>query len=221
MEAIHLKADLRTGTGKGPARVLRRQGRIPAILYGRGKTPQMLSIAAKELDLALKESASGQPLFSLQVEGESGKKRAVMIRELQTHPVSGNLLHADFYEFDADRKMNVAIPVVITGKAKGVEAGGLLQIIRREVEVLCRPTDIPDSFVIDVTELEIGDSLHVEEIPMATGVEVASDLNYTVVTVTAPKMEEPEEEEGEEEEGMEMEEGAEAEESQEGDASEE
>jgi large subunit ribosomal protein L25 len=180
----------------------------------------MLSVATKELDMALKESTSGQPLFNLTVEGESGKKRAVMIRELQTHPVSGNLLHADFYEFEADRKMNVAIPVVITGTAKGVEQGGLLQIIRREVEVLCRPSDIPDSLIVDITELGIGDSLHVEEIQMAPDVEVASDVNFTVVTVTAPKIEEPEEEEGEEEEGMEMEEGAEEEADQAGDEAE-
>lgn len=221
MEAIALNADLRSGTGKGPARVLRRDGRVPAILYGKGKAPQMLSVSAKELDMALKGSTSGQPLFNLTITGESGKKRAVMIRELQTHPVSGNLLHADFYEFEADRKMNVAIPVVITGTPKGVEEGGLLQIIRREVEVLCRPTDIPESFEIDVTELTIGDSIHVEEIPMAPEVEVASDVNYTVVTVTAPKMEEPEEEEGEEEAELEGEEGAEGEEDQEADASEE
>jgi large subunit ribosomal protein L25 len=101
--------------------------------------------------------------------------------------------------------------VIAVGDAKGVELGGLLSIIRRELEVLCLPTQIPDAIEVDVTDLDVGDSVHVEEIPLPEGVEVAADVNFTVITVLAPKLEaEPEEEEEElEEEGVEAEEGAE------------
>ena len=108
------------------------------------------------------------------------------------------------------RKVNVAIPVVVKGQSKGVELGGLLQIIRREIEVFCLPNAIPDSIEIDVTDLDIGDSIHVDEIQLEGDVELPGDVNFTVVTVVSPKVEaEPEEEEEELEEGAE-EEGEEA-----------
>jgi large subunit ribosomal protein L25 len=126
-----------------------------------------------------------------------------MIKELQSHPVSGSFLHIDFYEIDLQRKINVMIPVVTKGVCKGVEVGGLLQIIRREVEVLCMPGDIPESIEIDITDLDIGDSVHVEEIPLGENVEIVSDMNFTLLTVVSPKIEEVEEEEEEALEGEE------------------
>jgi large subunit ribosomal protein L25 len=122
-----------------------------------------------------------------------------MVKELQSHPLSGELIHVDFYEFKEDEKIRVSVPVVITGKSAGVEVGGLLQIVRRELEVLCLPMEMPESIEIDVTNLEIGDSVHVDDISAEKGVEILADVNFTVVTVTSPKMvEEPEEEELEE-----------------------
>ena len=121
-----------------------------------------------------------------------------MIKELQSHPVSGSFLHIDFYEIDMQRKINVMIPVVTRGKAQGVELGGLLQIVRREIEVLCMPGDIPEAIEIDITDLDIGDSVHIEEIPLGDNIELAADVNFTVVTVLSPKVEEVEEEEAEE-----------------------
>ena len=122
-----------------------------------------------------------------------------MIKELQSHPVSGNLIHIDFYEIDMQRKINVMIPVVTKGRSKGVESGGMLQIVRREIEVLCMPGDIPAAFEIDITDLDVGDSVHIEEIPMGDNVELLSDVNFTVVTILSPKMEEEAVEEEEEE----------------------
>jgi large subunit ribosomal protein L25 len=113
-----------------------------------------------------------------------------MIKELQSHPVSGNFIHIDFYEIDMNRKINVMIPIVARGKSKGVEDGGLLQIVRREIEVLCLPGDIPETIEIDITNLDIGDSVHVEEIPLGDNVELPSDVNFTVVTISSPKVEE-------------------------------
>jgi large subunit ribosomal protein L25 len=133
-----------------------------------------------------------------------------MIRELQVHPVSGNPLHVDFYEVDMKRKINVSIPVVTVGKSQGVVLGGMLQLVRRELEVLCLPDEIPESIEVDITDLEIGDSLHVDEIEVGENIEIPADVNFTVITVLAPTLEEEEEEE--EEEGVEGEEGVETEE---------
>ena len=144
-----------------------------------------------------------------------------MIKELQTHPVSGNLIHIDFYEVDMKRKINVMVPVVTTGKSVGVEEGGMLNIVRRELEVFCLPGNIPESIEIDISELTIGDSVHIEDVPLGDDVEISADVNYTVVTVLSPKIEEEPVEE-EEEELEEGEEGAEAEaEATEGEAEEE
>jgi large subunit ribosomal protein L25 len=133
-----------------------------------------------------------------------------MIKELQAHPVSGRFLHIDFYEIDLARKIRVGVPVIATGQSIGVELGGLLQIVRRELEVLCLPTQIPESIKVDVTNLDVGDSIHVEEIQVEGDVEIPADVNFTVVTILAPKVEaEPEEEEEELEEEAEAAEGEE------------
>lgn len=208
LELIELKVKTRTRTGNGPARALRREGRIPAILYGSGTNPLMLSVPTKEFEYALQQSTASQPLFNLTVDDGGDSPTTVMIKELQTHPLSHHSLHVDFYRIDMDRKITVSVPVTTTGKCVGVEMGGMLQIIRRELEVLCLPMEIPDVIEVDVTDLEIGDSIHIQDIPLAGGLEVPSDVNFTVITVLSPTK--TTEETGEEEE---LEEGEEAEES--------
>jgi large subunit ribosomal protein L25 len=123
-----------------------------------------------------------------------------MVKELQTHPVSRDFLHVDFYEIAMDRKIRVKVPIVTTGMAKGVELGGVLQIIRREIEVLCLPFEVPESFEIDVADLDIGDSIHVRDISQEGEIEFLEDENFTVVTLLIPKIEEEEEPAEEEEE---------------------
>jgi large subunit ribosomal protein L25 len=122
-----------------------------------------------------------------------------MIKELQTHPVSGNFIHIDFYEIDMKRKIRVMVPIVTKGHSKGVELGGLLNIVRRELELFCLPGDIPESIEIDITDLDIGDSIHLDDIPLGEDVEISADVNFTIVTVLAPVVEEVEEEVEEEE----------------------
>ena len=137
-----------------------------------------------------------------------------MIKEYQVHPVSRNYLHVDFYEIAMDRKIRVRVPVVTKGKPRGVELGGMLQVVRRDLEVLCLPQEVPEAIEVDVTELDIGDSIHVEKIPLEGDVEIPAEVNFTVVTILSPKVEAlPEEEE---EEVEEVEEGEEAGESAEG-----
>jgi len=206
LEQIELKATVRKNTGKGPARVLRRDGRMPAVLYGPDQVPMLLSINVRELEnISKKYNLSQVPLNLVIEDGKSATKK-VMVKELQTHPVSTNYLHVDLYEIAMDRKIKVNVPVVTKGKAKGVETGGVLQIVRRELEVLCLPTEIPDTIEIDITDLDVGDSVHVDELPLEGDIEIPAAMNFTVLTILSPKVEvEAVEEEEEVEEEVEVE----------------
>jgi len=210
LDILDIKADIRTSKGNGPARVLRRAGRVPAILYGPGMEPVMLSVDRQDFEGVIRKRKISQILLNLR-QNDDASKRTVMIKEMQTHPVSHDFLHIDFYEVAMDRKIRVNVPIVPKGKSVGVEQGGLLQLIRRELEVLCLPLNIPDALEVDITNLDIGDSLHVEDVPHGEGVEIPADVNFTVVTVLSPKAEAELEEVEEVEEG---EEGAEEEESE-------
>jgi len=206
LEKIELQATVRKSTGNGPARVLRRAGQIPAVLYGRRTEPVLLSVNTKDFEQILKKGSFGQFILDLVIQNGKKVTKPAMIKELQTHPVSGNLIHIDFYEVDMKRQIKVMVPVITKGKSVGVEEGGMLNIVRRELEVLCLPGDIPESIEIDISELTMGDAVHLEDVPLGENVEVVTDVNYTVVTVLSPKVEE---EEVEEEEGEELEEGEE------------
>jgi len=185
-------------------------GQIPAVLYGPKTDSVLLSVNKSDLELLFKKGGIGQVVLNLVIQknGET-TTRPAMIKELQTHPVSRNFIHIDFYEIKMDQKITAKIPVVTTGMAKGVELGGILQIIRRELEVECLPLEVPESIEIDISDLDIGDSIHVGKIHLEGGIEFLEEDDYTVVTVVSPKMEEeePEEEEEIEEEDAEKEEG--------------
>lgn len=198
MKIIELKANIRTAVGNGPARALRRKDRIPAILYGPNTEPILLSLDTADLEQALKKVKSRQILLNLVIQNGKTINRSAMIKELQVHPVFQTFLHVDFYEVAMDRKIRVKVPIVTVGKTKGVELGGTLQLVRRELDVLCLPRQIPNKIEVDTTNLDIGDSIHVEEIPLEGDIELSADVNFTVVTVLAPTVEEVEEVEEEE-----------------------
>ncbi len=205
MEFSNINANTRTTKGNGPARVLRRQGQIPAILYGPDNAPTPIAVKTHDLELLLKSSPAGQIFVNLAI--DKGGKRKALLKELQRHPVSGQFIHADFYEVAMDRKIRVRVPVITRGKSQGVEMGGMLQIIRRELEVLCLPNDIPETIEIDITELDMGESVHVEDVPLEGDVEIPHEVNFTVLTIlSGRKVEEEEVEEGEEAELEETEE---------------
>ncbi len=208
MEIIDFKATKRTLKGNGPARRLRMQGQTPAVVYGAKMAPEMLAVNTLALSKALKAGAVGQTLYHLSIENDEKQKRTVMIKELQADPVSRTLLHVDFYEVDMTKKLLVNVPVVPVGDCKGVELGGVLQVIRRELEILCYPSDIPESIEVDITNLDVGESIHVEDIPLAGDIEIPADVNFTVITVLIPKVAEEEEETEGEEGAVEGEEGA-------------
>ncbi len=206
MEKIELKVTVRKTVGDGAARELRREGMIPAILYGPKAEPVMLSVMTKELETILVTSNIGQVLLNLLIQNGKQQSRTAMIKELQTQPISGNLLHVDFYEVAMDQKIKISIPVVTTGQAAGVEEGGVLQLVRHEVEIFCFPNNIPESLEVDVTDMNIGDSKHIDAVSIDESFELVDESNFTLVTVLSPKAEEVEEEVVEEgEEGEETE----------------
>lgn len=189
MKQLELNATIRKTKGNGPARSLRREGRFPAVLYGPGTQPVMLSVNVRDFEQVVQKGNIRRTIFSLSIQNGSTVTKPAVIKELQTHPVSGKFLHVDFYEIDMNRKLRVMVPVVPKGKTKGEEFGGMLQIIEREIAVFCLPQEIPDSLEIDVSELGVGDALHVKDIALPGGVELPPGENFTVVTVISPKAE--------------------------------
>ncbi|MBL0699521.1 MAG: 50S ribosomal protein L25 [Desulfosarcina sp.] len=207
MDFVELKANIRKTSGSAVARTLRAAGKVPAVLYGPSMDSILLSLDLQEFETSLKKGKKGLSIYNLAIQNGDAVTKSVMIKELQTDPMTRMLLHVDFYEIAMDRKIKVNIPVVPTGKSKGVELGGILQVIRRELEIFCLPNEIPDSFEIDITDLDIGDSVHVEDIHPDGDIEIPADVNFTVITVIGARIDEELEEEAEE--GEEGEEGAE------------
>jgi large subunit ribosomal protein L25 len=206
LELINLNANIRKTTGNGPARRLRRSGKIPAVLYGPDITSTLLAIDTAEFEKVLRKSISGQVLLNLIIKNGETFTRSAMVKELQTHPVTRDILHIDFFEIAMDRKIRVKVPIVIKGKSRGVEAGGILQIVRRELEMLCLPLKVPESVEVDISDLDIGDSVHIGAIDLDPDVEIFEEDHFAVATVVSPTIEEVEEEveeEAEEEAGEE------------------
>jgi large subunit ribosomal protein L25 len=179
LEQYQLTATIRKTTGNGPARVLRRNGRIPAVLYGPDTDATLLSVNTHEFEQVLKNHNINQMVLNLVIENGDAPPKPVMIKELQAHPVTNSLIHADFYEISMTRKIWVNVPVVVHGKSIGEERGGIVQIVRRELEVLCLPGEIPDSIALDISSLDINDAIHVEEIQLPDGVEISPETNFT------------------------------------------
>ncbi len=195
MKQQDLTVTVRESSGKGVARQLRMAGKVPAVFYGTETENVRLEVATKSLNDILKVPGGRSSFFNLTFEGGKIKNKMAIIKELQIDPVSDQLIHADFFELSMDKKMTATVPVRLTGKAKGVELGGSLQPIRRELEVSCLPKDLPDVIEIDVTDLDLGQSIHVDEVKLPAGVEAPHDVNFTIVVLLAPKGAAEEEEE--------------------------
>lgn len=137
-------------------------------------------------------TSASQIIFNMTVQNAQSGSRTAMIKELQIHPMSRKFIHVDFYEISKDRKITVNVPVAVKGKSKGIEDGGMLQIIEREIEVLCLPFEVPESIQIDITDLEIGDSIHVKDLKIDGNLEIPADTNYTILTILSTKSDEKE-----------------------------
>lgn len=187
MEKISLNVRVREGCGKGIARSLRRGGTIPAVLYSKGKsTPISLDSAKVRKLITLGHAES--TLIDLRLEGSADKaERIAILRDYQTDPMTGELLHADFFEVSMDQKIRVTVPVELTGEAPaGVKEGGILQFILREMEIECLPSLIPDNILVNASNLNIGESIHIRDIEAEEGVKLIPDPDQVVLTIASP-----------------------------------
>jgi len=190
MEIVSVTVEARPTVGKGSARRVRAAGKVLGVFYGPNQK-DAIKLQLDEKEFAKKIAVlEGSALIQFDSTAPELKSRMVLLREVQSHPVSGAVLHADFYEVDLKKKLEVTVALHFTGKAVGVEAGGILQPIVREITVKCLPTEIPAFLEVDVSALGIHDSIHVEELKLPAGVEPVYETNFTIVTVSPPTVEE-------------------------------
>jgi large subunit ribosomal protein L25 len=185
MATVSLSADSRDLKGKGAARTLRSQGQIPAVIYGHGRDPQSLALNARDLDKLLSHIQAESTVIEVTVGGHTAK---TLIREIQRHPIKRQILHVDFQALVAGEKVTVSIPIVLTGTPEGVRLeGGVLDQTLREIEIEVDPSNIPDHIEYDVTNMVIGDSVHVSDLKFPEGVEVQDDPETSVAVLAAPR----------------------------------
>ena len=181
MATATLSATARSTAGKGAARTLRREGRVPAVVYGHARTPQSLAVPTRELEKLLDHISAGSTVVELSIDGKTAK---TLIREIQRHPFKREILHVDFQELVAGEKIIVSIPIVLHGIPEGVRlGGGILDQVLRELEIEVDPANIPNHIDADVTNLTVGHSLHVRDLTIPGGVTVLVDEEAPVALV--------------------------------------
>jgi large subunit ribosomal protein L25 len=187
---VKLKAEKRTETGRSAVRKLKARGIIPAVVYGAKDKPQPLQVSARDINAMLSHAAGENILVELEIAGEKANKTA-LVQEIQHAPVGGNVLHIDFHAVSMDEKIHADVPVEPIGVPTGVKNfGGLLEQNLRALAVECLPRDLPDRITVDVSGLNIGDSIHVRDIPLPNGVTAKVQPDLTVFSVMAPAVEE-------------------------------
>ncbi len=194
-----IRVEAREGTGKGVARQLRREGRVPGVVYGREMAPRALSIDRRELERELNRGGFMNRLYDLRLEDRTQR---VLPREVQFHVVTDAPIHVDFLRLDEDAEITIAIPVVFANEEEspGLRQGGVLNVVRYEIEVVCRADAIPENIEIDLTGLKVGDSLHISAVTLPEGTTAAiTDRDFTIATIAAPSVQLEEDEEKEEE----------------------
>jgi len=211
-EALTLPAETRERAGKGASRALRREGRVPAVIYGGKEEPTPIHVEAKEL---VRQLGTGHFMNSIVMIDVDGNQVRVLPKDVSFHPVNDRPIHADFLRLAKDAKIEVAIPVVFINEdeSPGLIKGGVLNVVRHELDLICVSDKIPDQIEIDVTGKEVGDSLHISEVELPEGSESAiTDRDYTIATLVAPSALKKSEDEAAG--GEELEEGAEGEEAE-------
>lgn len=204
-KVVELKAAARERVGKGAARATRRAGLVPAVIYGDKQPPQPIAVERKELAMRIKAGGFLTTLFSVEVNGQTAR---VIPRDVQFDPVRDHPVHVDFLRLGEGARLDVFVPVHFFNedKSPGIKRGGVLNVVRHEIEVNCLADQIPERLAADLTGYDIGDSLHISAIPLPAGVKpTITDRDFTVATVAAPAVLKVEEEEVEAVEGVEVE----------------
>lgn len=185
-DTLNLPAETRDRAGKGASRALRREGRVPAVIYGGNEEPLAIHVEEK---LLVKQLGTGH-FFNSIVEVEvGGKKLRTLPKDVAFHPVNDRPLHADFLRLAKDAKVHVNVPVQFANEAAspGLKRGGVLNIVRHELELVCEADKIPDDIVIDVTGFDVGDSIHISHVKLPAGSASAiTDRDFTIATIVAP-----------------------------------
>ncbi len=196
-EAINIIAEKRDRAGKGVARAARREGKVPAIIYGNKLDPLAIKVDEGDINKLIKKPGFFTQIFSVDLEGSSHQ---VLARDIQFHPVSERPLHIDFFRFNENTKITMEIPVVFVNEdiSPGLKRGGVLNIVRREIELSCSPLKIPQEIEIDLEGTEIGESIHITALNLPEGTEPITDRDFTIATVAAPTVMKTEEEEAQE-----------------------
>jgi len=202
-----LNVETRVRTGKGGSRKVRQDGLVPAVVYGKGVEALNLRLDPKALQKAVATEAGWNTLITLKGDGPFDGL-VVILKDMQIDAIRRNPTHIDFLAIDLKKTLAVMVPVQPVGKSQGEIEGGTLQLVRHEIEVYCLPTNIPTSIEIDVTALNVGEGIHIDEVSFPEGVESQHDVNFTVLTVVGRMAEEVEVDEEDEEgvEGVETEE---------------
>ena len=186
MGDVSFAVEARETRGKGAARELRRQGKVPAVVYGGGREATAIQIDSAGFERLIETSHAGVNTL-IDLEGSDAGGKTVIAKELQREAVRGKLIHVDFYEVDLTTKIEVSVPIHLVGTPAGVVLGGVLDQQMREVTLMCLPNAIPDEVEADVSGMELGDSLHVHELSVADGIDMATEGELTVATVLIPR----------------------------------
>ncbi len=196
MEKVILKVETRSDTGKRVAKDLRLKGLIPAVVYKGGKEATKLQLVRKELESVLHTGAGENVIITLEISGDTKiKTKTVLIKEMQRDPIKSQILHVDFNEISLTETLKINVPLAVHGEAAGVvKDGGILEHVMWELHVECLPTAIPEKIEVDVSSLNIGDSIFVKNIKMPEGVKVLNDPELIAIIVKPPKIEVPKEE---------------------------
>lgn len=188
MELQPLSVKTRPETGKGPARRARAAGKIPGVLYGQGGGPVKIEVDELEF-IHLVHSRGGEHSFiDLKIEDQPDLNCRAMIKDVQHHPVRGDFLHVDLFRIDMSRKITTVVAVELTGHCKGVVNGGVLDHQTREIEIECLPGDVPERFVLDITDLDVGDNIIARDIQAPEGVTMLESEDRAIVTVHPPRV---------------------------------
>ncbi len=183
---VDFAVEAKAAAGKGAARKLRAAGKVPGVVYGPTLEPVMITFREQDLAKALSTPAQRNVFLRLRSSDARIDGIRTLVKDLQVHPLKRVFVHADLYKLDPDRPLYATVPIRIVGTAAGVKLGGILQVARREVRVLCLPDRLPEALEVDVTNLMPGHSIHVSDLPVPEGVQVLTGLKLAVCAVIAP-----------------------------------
>ena len=179
---IELNAETRKSSGSASVRRMRKEGLVPAVIYGRKTENANIKVDTKTVTQLLKESASDNVLVNLQIDG--AKTQLALIQKVQHDHLKGGILHIDFHAVDMNESIHAQVPIEIVGEAEGVKAGGQLDIMLHNIEVFCLPKDLPEKLVVDVTHVGQGQGVHVKDLQLPAGVSVHLDGDVLILSIT-------------------------------------